>query len=204
MTAQYLDRYEGPEFEPYVTALGKFALAWNALQSDLCQLFSIVTLERRPMAGEMVNVVPTLVWYSIKSDRSQRDMLEAAITHSSLAKGNDLAKSGKWLCDRVGDLENRRNDILHSPLIVYHQGKDTRTIIPNIFSGSPRAKALLGADNLLEEFWSARHNAILLSGYAQSLFMVLLNPHVPWPNKPSLQGRHPKGKTAVPAPTSHK
>jgi hypothetical protein len=204
MTGQYLDRYAGAEFEPYVTALGKFALAWNELQRNLCELFSIVTLERRPRAGDMVNVVPTRVWYSIKSDRSQRDMLEAAITHSKLSEGNELVASGKWLCTKVGLLENRRNDILHSPLILYHQGKDTRTIIPNTFSGSPRAKALADTDSLLEEFWSARHNAILLSDYAQGLVTALLNARAPWPNKPSLQGRRPKQTTGGPTPTPHK
>lgn len=204
MTDQYLDKYEGSEFEPYVTAIGKFALAWNELQYNLCELFSIVTLERRPMAGDMVNRVPTRIWYSIKSDRSQRDMLEAAVINSRLSEGNDLAKSGKWLCDKVGELENRRNDILHSPLILYHKGTSSRAIIPNTFSGNPRAKSLAGTDNLLDEFRSACQNAILLSDYAQGLVSALLNSRSPWPNKPSLQGRRPKGKTAGQTPASHK
>jgi hypothetical protein len=199
-----MSRYSEPEFAPYVTALGQFALAWNELQASLCELFSIVALERPPLAGEMVNYTPTYIWHSIKSDRAQREMLEAAIKHSRLSNGNNLSQDGLWLAGRVGSLEDRRNDILHSPLIPLSIGKDSTKIVPNKFGKNPRAEKLDTAADLLEEIQSARDNATLLSDYAQRLVAALLNAGAPWPNKPSLQGRRPKGKMAGQNPAFHK
>jgi len=194
----------GQEFEPYVIALGKFALAWNDLQYNLCGLFSIVTLEEPPRAGDAINFVPAYIWHAIKSDRSQLDMLRAAITTSKLSKGNDLIECGTWLCARVTSLEDRRNDIMHSALMLANFGTDTVQVVPNTFLKHPRAKKLEDAVDLLDEFRSARHTAILLSDYAEELTRVAMNPHLPWPSKPSLQGRQQKGTSANPTPPKKK
>ena len=199
------DRYLEPELEPYVTALGQFALAWNDLQYNLCELFSLACLDQPPRAGDTISYLPHYVWHAIKSDRSQRDMLEAAIKHSKLGAGSEFGKHGKWLVDKVGSLEERRNNILHSPLIVLHVGNDSRKIIANMYGRNPRAVKLNMAVDLLEEVRSARDNAIKLSDYAYLLAMALMGaPRTAWPDKPELQGQRQKEKTATQTPTSHK
>ena len=59
------------KMEPYVTALGKVAHAWNYLQEALGQLFCAVTGLENDGTGEAI-------WHSLNSDRAQRDMLRAA------------------------------------------------------------------------------------------------------------------------------
>jgi hypothetical protein len=192
-----MDRYSGSEFAPFVTALGQFALAWNDLQYNLCELFSIVALERAPQPGDMVNYVPTYIWHAIKSDRSQRDMLQAAIKHSKLAVYHEkLIEDGAWLVAKVGSLEDRRNDIIHSSLIPLQLGQNSRTIVPNKFGKNPRAEKLDTAADLLKEIQSACTTAIQLSDYAMLLQNAVLSPRSSWPRKPALQGRVPKAKAA--------
>jgi hypothetical protein len=198
-----IDKYATPEFAPYTVALGQLALAWNELQHNLCELFSLVTLQELPKAGDMVNFAPTYVWHSIRSDRSQRDMLSAAIEHSKLGSSNELARDGKWLCDRVDELENRRNDIFHSPLIPWQRGKEHTEIIPNVFMKNPRAKQLAGAADLLEEIKSAANCALKLSNYAQWIIVALMGNSASWPDRPVLQGRKPK-HTAIVQRSRHK
>jgi hypothetical protein len=74
-------RYASDEFKPYVTALGQLALAWNDLQESLAGLF-MTLVNPPPKEGDFVTYTPLWVWASIKSDRSQREMLKAAINHS--------------------------------------------------------------------------------------------------------------------------
>jgi hypothetical protein len=193
-----MERYSEPEFAPYVTALGRFALAWNELQANMCELFSFAALERAPQPGDMVNYVPTHIWHAIRSDRSQRDMLEAAVLHSKIARGPELQEHGKWLCDRVTELENRRNDILHSPLILWHKGTTEATVMPNVFARNPRAMALAKVENLLEEIKSATEYALELSTYTVQIINALLGPTAPWPDRPSRRGPHKKPKATVP------
>ena len=192
--AKTLDRYSEPEFAPYVTALGRFALAWNELQAKLCDLFSIVALDRAPRIGDMINYVPTHIWHAIRSDRSQRDMLEAAIMHSKIATGPELQEHGKCLCEMVANLENRRNDILHSPLIQWQKGAAETKIIPNVFGKNPRALQLASVEDVLEEITSATNYAIELSAYALGILAALLGPSAPWPSKPARQGARRKQK----------
>jgi len=187
-----IDRYSKPEFAPYAMALGQFAFAWNDLLHYMSTLFSVVTLERAPQVGDAVNHVPTHIWHAIKSDRSQRDMLLAAIQHSKLSVDNNLAEDGKWLCDRVASLEDRRNDILHSPFILVQS-----QVVPNTFWKNPRAQKLAKAENLLEEIRSAGNTAVGLADFSSRLVTSLLNSRTPWPERPIEQPRRhkPKAKT---------
>jgi len=192
-----VERYSEPEFAPYVTALGRFALAWNELQANLCELFSVVALERTPRAGDMVNYAPTYIWHAIRSDRSQRDMLKAAIMHSQIARGAELKEHGEWLCSRVNDLEERRNNILHAPLIQWQRGTAETEIIPNVFSRNPRALKLAEAEDILKEITSATNYALELSTYAIRILNAVLGPSAPWPSKPARQGPHRKQKATT-------
>ena|SRR5258708_375181 len=58
-------------FEPYVLALGKVAHAWNYLQEALALLFCTIT--------GMDESIALAIWHSTTNDRTQREMLRAAI-----------------------------------------------------------------------------------------------------------------------------
>jgi hypothetical protein len=90
---QYSDNFPDAEYDPYALAIGKFGLNWNFLQYALCELFSIVTLEKTPQVGDRVNHVPIKIWHSLRSDRAQREMLKAAIESSHLSQRNDLVRN---------------------------------------------------------------------------------------------------------------
>jgi hypothetical protein len=99
-------------FEEYYLAVGKVTRAWNTLHEYLGKLF--VTASGASWTQPWVAYA---IWYSVKSDRTQRDMLRAAIN----AKGgrweklpralNDL----KWLLDRCEEVAAHRNDAVHAP-----------------------------------------------------------------------------------------
>jgi hypothetical protein len=202
-----MDRYSTPEFEPYVSALGQFALAWNDLQNNLCRLFAIVIIDKVIHPGDEANNAPEYAWHAVKSDRAQREMLREAVTHSKLPRQYGVQSDGLWLITEVGKLEDRRNDILHSPLISIKMLEGHNKIFPNTFAKNPRAKKLREARDLLEEIKSALKNAILLADFADALTIVFLNPQqLPYtlPCRPSLQGRHPKEKLEGQTPTRHK
>src|SRR5271166_6322302 len=109
-------RYTAPEFRPYVTALGQFALAWNDLQESLGALFWTI-MSPRPVEGAFVHSEALHVWHAIKSDRSQREMLKTAINHLTIDwQRPKLVGETNWLVDRANELANWRNDAIHSPL----------------------------------------------------------------------------------------
>jgi len=58
-------------FEEYALAVGKVAYAWNYLHERLGELFVVVSGAKQSVA--------LAIWYSTKSDRTQRDMLRAAV-----------------------------------------------------------------------------------------------------------------------------
>jgi len=98
-------------FEEYTLAVGKVAFAWNFLHERFSKLFVAVMAADSDMSLG--------IWYSTKSDRAQRDMLEGAIASAKddrwlqrLPKAKDDLLS---LMKRANDLGNKRNDAVHAP-----------------------------------------------------------------------------------------
>jgi hypothetical protein len=60
------------ERQRYISELGELLVSWNALQESFAELFCIVT-------GMPNNRIPSAIWHSIRSDKTQRDILTAAI-----------------------------------------------------------------------------------------------------------------------------
>ena len=122
-------RYTGPEFKPYVAALGQLALAWNGLQESFAALFWTMSLNGPPKAGDFINDAPLWIWHSIKSDRSQREMLKAAIDHTSVDwQRSKLKDDAIWLINEAMKLEDLRNDALHAPLFNLRQSPNEITL----------------------------------------------------------------------------
>jgi hypothetical protein len=185
-------RYTAPEFKPYVTALGQLALAWNDLQESLADLFWTAMMNGPPVAGDVVNYAALWVWHSIRSDRSQREMLKAAINRSSVDwKRPKFQEDANWLLKKIVGLEDRRNDAIHSPLFLttrslWGVGLGPEKIAPAVWLFNPRAIKLSERTQLLSEFRYCRDTSITLADYARAINGALINPRRPWPDKPSL------------------
>lgn len=169
-------------FQPYTKALGELSLAWNDFHMVLSSLFWAST--RIPNG-----MVPNAMWNSLKSDRAQREMLEALIDLKVL--GHNIPKSLrieiKWVLKQAVSLEDLRNDALHSPLLVSDDG--------SVFAwhqlGNKRAKKLADKDLLKECGWFY-DTIIILREYTEILADNLRWPQKPLPGRPQLPNRgHP-------------
>lgn len=209
-------RYTSAEFKPYVTALGQLALAWNDLQEHLASLFWTVMMDGPPREGDTYNYKALWAWHAIKSDRSQRAMLKGVVSHLPSDWGRPkLQEDVKWLLDRAEELEDWRNDAIHSPLFNVERslfGMDIidpkEKILPARWLLNPRATKLAKRQYLLGEFRYCRDLAITLADYAHWMERALINPKRPWPDRPALPTRQPnpptrrqsRQKSAVPPP----
>jgi hypothetical protein len=165
---------------PYQLAIGRVALTWNGLQDSLALLFWTVI-------GVQNGNVPFALWHCIRSDRSQREMLKAAVTAVAWPSHFPQAKTDiMWLLDQIEKYEDRRNDALHSPFVlkIWEQG---RSFEPIEWNQNPRAKKLRGKDVLAEFKWYA-DAAETLHMYSRSLYFALSAPgfHA-WPDRPNCQ-----------------
>jgi hypothetical protein len=152
-----------------------------------------------PQKGEFVNYTPLWVWSSVRSDRSQREMLKAVVAHTQPQWQRDsLLVDVNWLIDRANSLEGLRNDAIHSPLFSvdksFYGGSSfsDEKIAPAWWLFNPRAKSLSERANLLSEFRYCRDTTIKLADYAQLIDRALVNKRNVWPSRPSLPERQPK------------
>jgi len=197
MAKKISHRYATAEFRPYVTALGQLALAWNELHENLGSLFLTTMLPNRPQAGDAVFNSSLWVWHSVKSDRTQRDMLREAIERCPWRR-DKLVTDGFWLLDRANSLSDQRNDAIHAPLFYagkYLFGELTEgrgQVVPRFWSFNPRARKLWERANLLAEFRYCRDTAMVLADYTKEIESSQINLQRPWPDRPSLPIRPPK------------
>jgi len=72
--------YSHKIYAPYVAALGQLALAWNGFHETLSLLFCRLVAEKHPptkfdnTSGQLL-----AIWHALKSDRGQREILQAAV-----------------------------------------------------------------------------------------------------------------------------
>jgi hypothetical protein len=202
-------RYTTPAFRPYVTALGQVALAWNDLQDSFAGLFWTTMLSQRPQAGDMFDYTALHVWHSIRSDRSQRTMLQAAVNNSSIDWQRPTLKGDvKWMLKTADKIEDARNDAIHSPLFAVDHSlygmtsTSNEPIAPAWWLFNPRAAKLSQRQNLLHEFRYCRDAAIVLSDYVRGIDHALINAQRPWPDRPRLPTRQPGNKAKRTPPRS--
>jgi hypothetical protein len=104
-------------FDAYVAAVGKVAYAWNYLHEELGKLFVVVSGAEREVALS--------IWYSVRNDGAQREMLRAAVNATNSERSERLPKAPddlKWLLDRANDLADARNNAVHAPCSLYIEG----------------------------------------------------------------------------------
>jgi hypothetical protein len=170
-------------FEAYVAAVGKVAHEWNHLHEQLGMLFAILSGVKREVA--------LAIWYSVKSDRAQRDMLRAAVNATNPERSIKLPKapdSLKWLLDRADEVAEARNNAVHAPCSLY-LGGSVSEMGASFRNGNPRAKNLVGKDLLVEFAWCEAY-ATTLSRFTPILAMAIVFPdRFEWPERPKIPSR---------------
>jgi hypothetical protein len=176
-------------YRTHVSVVGEVAYHWNLLHEQLGVLFSI--------AAAINNKIGMAVWYSVQSDRGQREMLLAALRANDEEVWNIRLKAKaeiEWLTNSVSRaLADRRNDAIHAPCEVamgVYQDKGGNLsyrieVGSSYFLGNPRASRLRAKD-LSEEFAWYVATAQTLSRYAAAMVTALTTIEAPWPERPRL------------------
>ncbi len=166
-------------FQPYTKALGEAALAWNDLHMVLSSLFGAAT--RIPN-----KIAPDAMWNALKSDRAQREMLEALIGLNAISYNinTKLRDEIEWVLKQTTNLEELRNNLLHSPVL-----DEKGVVFAWYHLGNRRAAGLAGKDVLFEARYFYE-SAIILREYTEKLIRVLQQePSFSLPGRPSLPNR---------------
>lgn len=184
------------EYKPYAIALGQIALAWNYLHEVLGLLYATILdggyygQTNNQNALSLTSRQHLAVWHAIKVDRTQREMLLAAIRSNNWGSiPANLEDDIEWICARANAVENIRNDSLHSPLLAFKKESGGFSILPVTGFGHVRAKNLSNAKNILKEFRWCRDAATCLSLFAEKIDDAVMDPMRPWPNRPQLPNR---------------
>lgn len=180
-------------FEPYATEIGYLLRDWNEFQEKLADLFGTVL-------GDNTGVSRP-IWYVVRNDRLQREMLKVAAMHAfdpALSPDHELIRDEiLWILEKASSLGPQRDAAAHAPLSLLIG--DPLEFIARHFHGNPSATALRGK-KLLGEFRLYRARAKVLLGHAlaidHSLRMGQARP--PWPKRPdwptSLPFQEPKSR----------
>lgn len=186
-------RFAEPEFQPYVTAIGRLALAWNALHEDLGRVFC------RFMGETQNDNRYWAVWSAIAFDRPKRVVLKSVIAEALSREGADVKKLQdiEWLINEADRQEDRRNDAVHAPLVLLGHREPQyvgypRWVIPDTDRKHVRALKLR-QKAILEEFRWTCAVILLLRDFADKA-AVAWEKGKPWPRRPSLPDRQAKRK----------
>ena len=171
--------FRDTSFGDLARAIGELALVWNDLGMVLSGLFHAVTRIPNAMASDAI-------WNSLRSDRSQRDMIASLVKLQAL--GYDLPTNLRteilWCLSEIGKLEDLRNNVIHSPVYEDHTGK----VVAWFELGNPRAKGLANKDLRKEIGWFC-DTAIVLRQYCDGLADCVRRPHQPLSTRPTLPNR---------------
>jgi len=171
--------------DPYATEIGHIAIAWNRLHENLALLF---------WHAIGPGAAPFAIWNTLGSDRTQREVLRAAVQANAFSGRSDrkrISEDALWLLKQADKLADQRNDAVHGPITTL---TDTltgeTTVAPQTFFGNRRAKKLEKKD-LISEFIWYRKSIETLSSYAADLIRERPS-STTWPAKPQLPKRDRK------------
>jgi hypothetical protein len=208
------DRFTEAAYKSHVKAIGQLALAWNDLHERLGEIF-VVVMEGNTAEDNEDNLFQiAAVWSAANSDRTKREMLEAAVKFAPKLEGGPfprLADDIKWLIGRSTALEDTRNDVIHAPLVSLHTtvrtAFDLPAVMPNLLLQNSRAGKLARKNSSIElsvDFRWCRDSILLLRDYAISLRLGLTVEGRTWPERPRLpnrgQKKNPPSRTRQPYP----
>ena len=164
--------------EKHAADVGMVALTWNALHEVLGELF----VEAVDPNGRSVVLA---VWQAVTSDRSKRMMLNSALA-KAFGEDAKFTKEIKWINDQLNNLEDKRNDAVHSPYILTIKDGAIK-VIPYILAGNTRARKLQGKELALE-LQSYSSNLDRLKNFAFGLigYSHRATDLPTWPQRPAL------------------
>jgi hypothetical protein len=168
-------------FNDYFIALGKVAHEWNHMQEEIGKLFCIV-------AG-LDNSMGMAIWHALRSDKLQRDLLEAAVQTAAFDEEwlEQFPHASKSICNLLNEINafsNKRNAAIHAPCSVITDEFEIE-IFAISFSGNPSAKRLRGKD-ILKEFSWYEATASAYRRYINQIQYAVSDARIPWPDKPSM------------------
>lgn len=171
-------RFTARKYRPYTTAIGEANLSWNDLHEELGLLFVTV------LGGGVANL-PLEIWHAIRNDRTQREILSAAV-HVQYGGANTTAdklyfNALRHLLTEAQKLEDDRNNAIHSPLA--STNNKSPYVYPLAAFGNRRAQRLQGQD-ILKEYRRLRDTAIMLRDYAGQLGTAISREHTTLPKTP--------------------
>ena len=184
--------------EPPLTLIpmpwGKWPTLGTIFTKKLGQLFVVVLDTDRELALS--------VWYSTDSDRTQRNMLQAATRAANTNRwlnASDAKAEIHWLLKSADDLAIKRNDAVHAPASLYSDSEGSEMGAAWL-NGHPRARNLQGK-KLLTEFRWFELWAETLSRFSEEVQTALSFPErYPWPARPLLPTRGQKSSRPNPQP----
>jgi hypothetical protein len=178
--------FKSETFRPYAQALGEATMAWNDFHMVLSCLFGVATRIPNKLA-------PDAMWNALKSDRAQREMLEALVGLNVINYKiwQRLRAEIEWVLKQATKLEDLRNNLLHSPALMDEFGE----VFAWHHLGHKRAKHFAGKD-VLQEAKYFYDTVIVLREYTETLIENLnLAPDGLLPGRPSLPNRgRPSGR----------
>ncbi|MFN3350805.1 hypothetical protein [Pseudorhodoplanes sp.] len=173
--------------EAYHLALGKVAHAWNHMQENLGVLFCEIS--------GLADMMGMGIWHALKSDRTQRDLLEAALKTraSDEGFGQTFPKAKvdiEWLLKKVNALADSRNSAVHAPIFALPSEDGGSEILPFTLLQNPNAEKLSEKDILAEFEWYEGYFTALRK-FAASMAVALAHERLgfvlgPWPERPLL------------------
>jgi hypothetical protein len=137
-------------FAPYASEIGHLARSWNQLQENLCLIFTRVAIANDANFGRAI-------WYAVRSDLTQREMLKAACgVFGAIDKRTrpTALKDIDWLLNETNGLSHQRNAAVHLPFMI---GRDTVTremvIMPHYFANNRFSIQMRDKDDVLKELF---------------------------------------------------
>jgi hypothetical protein len=116
-------RFQSKKFQPYAVAIGQMNMAWNDFHEVLGSLFMEIMAERasNPDLKQVVRGLfrSRIIWGQISSDRQKRLLvLELAkwLGRERQEAFPTLMDDLKFLTKRADSLEEKRNNVIHSPV----------------------------------------------------------------------------------------
>jgi hypothetical protein len=172
------------------TGIGHLVLESARLQWSLGQLLAALVEPSNPALG-------LAIWNAIKSDRSQRDILEAA-AKVSLAHDQNAMSDVQWLLEQANSRAPYRNDAVHTAFF-FETGDDGNIrLVPDALSNPGRLQRL-SDDDLPTLFARHRDDLTALYRYADKLtdhFVLTGDEQPPLPERPQLPSNgRPRNRT---------
>ncbi|HZL58332.1 MAG TPA: hypothetical protein VFC38_01385 [Stellaceae bacterium] len=164
--------------QKHAAYIGRIAIEWNSLHHTLGELFVEV------LAPDQQSAI-LAAWHAVPSDRSKRDMLKAA-ARAALSADSRFCDELEWACGQINALEDNRNNAIHSPYALLLENGDLK-FVPNLFSGSSRARKLRDK-NLQLEFESYAKNIHTINWWLKILrgLVEASAEDQAWPERPAL------------------